>query len=173
MPREQGKHGSVALGGGRTTLEGGAPSVNFQTCYVNRIKLNSNLFTYKGKLDDNKCCFKIDTGSDISILNKKLVKAGKHIIRIRDGSVRYPSGEIVPIEFKVNVKVFLGKYSVEILMYVMEMNDDCLLGADFLKKVNLKNVFGHAFGFPESGGERVFSCSRIQDSSKKFFSRLS
>jgi len=82
-----------------------------------------------------------------------LVETGKHIIRIRDGSVRYPSGEIVPIEFKVKVKVFLGKYSVEISMFVMEMSDDCLLGADFLKKVNLENVFGHAFGFPESSGE--------------------
>ncbi|KMQ85049.1 krab-a domain-containing protein [Lasius niger] len=52
-------------------------------------------------------------------------------------------------------------------MFIMEMNDDCLLGVDFLKNMNLENVFGFAFGFPESNREQTLSCSRIQDSSER------
>ncbi|XP_071579863.1 uncharacterized protein [Temnothorax nylanderi] len=61
-------------------------------------------------LDGNECCFKIDTGSDVSILSRRIVKEGKHIIQIKDNSLRYPTGEVVPIEFKVMAKVLLGRW---------------------------------------------------------------
>ncbi|XP_071652203.1 uncharacterized protein [Temnothorax longispinosus] len=124
-------------------------------------------FRYKGMLDGNECCFKIDTGSDVSILSRRMVREGKHIIQIKDNSLRYPTGEVVPIEFKVMAKVLLGKYFVEIPMYVIDMDDDCLLGVDFLRKINLENVFEFAFISSESDKEKVLSCSRIQVSSER------
>ncbi|XP_071580822.1 uncharacterized protein [Temnothorax nylanderi] len=94
-----------------------------------------------------------------------MVREGKHIIQIKDNSLRYPTGEVVPIEFKVMAKVLLGRYFVEIPMYVIDMDDDCLLGVDFLRKINLENVFESAFVSSESEEEKVLSCSRIQVSS--------
>lgn len=92
--------------------------------FVNRVGLNSGCFYYKGKLDNSECNFKIDTGSDISILNRKLVREDKRKILFKKGTIRYPSGEEVPIEFKVKVTVVLGKFSKEISMYVLEMNEE-------------------------------------------------
>jgi len=36
-------------------------------------------------------------------------------------------------------------YSVEIPLFVAEINDDCLLRVDFLKTIKLENVFDYAF----------------------------
>lgn len=52
------------------------------------------------------------------------------------------------------------------------MNDDCLLGVDFLKKVNLQNVFESTFGLSETSREIDFNCSRIQVSSERIPSFL-
>lgn len=73
----------------------------------------------------------------------------------------------MPIEFKVKVTVGLGKFSKEISMYVLEMNEDCLLGVDFLKEAGLVNVFEEAFGFSEFEEKQDFNCSRIQNVSEK------
>lgn len=80
--------------------------------------------------------------------------------------LQYSAGEKVPIEFEVKVKVELGKYSVG-PMLVASINDECLLGVDFLRIVNLENVFESAFIFPEINAEKNLSCSRIEDSSEK------
>jgi len=38
------------------------------------------------------------------------------------------SGENVSIEFEVDTKVELGKFSIKIPMFVFEISDNCLLG---------------------------------------------
>lgn len=69
----------VVLGGGGATVKNGTPGVNCsrqltQSFRVNHIGLSdSDYFNYKGKLD-KECYFKIDMGSDVLILNRKLVK---------------------------------------------------------------------------------------------------
>jgi len=55
-------------------------------------------FCYYGKVDDKDCNFKIDTGSDVSIVNKRMLDFGKKRTFSGSRSLRYPTGEKVPIE---------------------------------------------------------------------------
>jgi len=60
-------------------------------------------------LDGKNCFFKIDTGSDVSILSKRLVQKGKRRIN-NENCLRYPTGEkiFIDIESKIVAKVQLG-----------------------------------------------------------------
>lgn len=40
-------------------------------------------------------------------------------------NLKYPTGEIVPVEFEIEVNVEIGKYSVAIPMLVAEISEDC------------------------------------------------
>ena len=129
---------------------------------VNRIK-NNDYFIYRGKIDNKECSFKVDTGSDVSIINSKFVDKEKRKICKNFVNLRYPTGEKVRVEFWTEMKVELGKYSLEIPMFIADINDECLLGIDFLKMVNLDKVFESAFGIPILEKE----IARIEDSSEK------
>lgn len=59
--------------------------------------------------------------------------------------MRYSTGERVLIEFKILAKVKLGKCSAKLPVFMAEIVDDSILGADFLQAVNLENVFESAF----------------------------
>lgn len=78
------------------------------------------------------------------------MKGGKHIIFVEDSFLRYPFGEKVPVEFKIEVKVLLRKYSLTISMFIVEIENDCLLDVGFLRKVNLGNIFDFAFDSSET-----------------------
>jgi len=106
---------------------------------------NLRYFCYTGQLDNKGCIFKIDTGSDVSIVNGNLIPFNKVKYKINNYSLRYPTGEKVIIKEKVFVKVRLGEYLVEIPMLVAEINDDCILGVDFLRKIHLENIFETIF----------------------------
>jgi len=54
--------------------------------------------------------------------------------------LRYPTEEKVVVKEKIFV-IQLGKYIVEIPMLVANINDSCILGVDFLKKICLENIF--------------------------------
>lgn len=88
-------------------------------------------------------------------------------IEIKKHNLRYPTGEKVLVKCKVFSKVEIGKYFVKIPMFVAEINDECLLGVDFLKKINLENIFDVAFNVPKFKEERILQCSRIDNSSGK------
>lgn len=120
------------------------------------------MICYIGKLDGETCSFKIDMGCNI--LNSKLVGKDKERIRAERCNLRYPTGEKVSIVFKVNVEVQIVKYSKNILMFGADINDDYLLEVDFLKTVDLANIFESVF---EPNKEKGLSCSRVEDSSKK------
>jgi len=57
-------------------------------------------------------------------------------LSVKEKKLKYPTGERVPFESKVLVNVQIGKYFLEIPMFVIKIRDDALLGADFLKKIN-------------------------------------
>jgi len=140
-----------------------APIVNrFVDLSICRIEQDN--FYYVGKVNNKKCSFKIDTGSDISVLNKKLVNKSMEKIRIRNCNLRYPTGEKVLVEFQVEIKVEIGKHSILIPMFVAKINDDCLLGADFLRRIGLQNIFDREFNESGLSEKEIFNCSRIEDS---------
>jgi len=51
---------------------------------------------------------------------------------VGDCKLRYPTGESVSVEFKVDTEIELGKFFIKIPMFVSEISDDCLLRVDFL-----------------------------------------
>lgn len=52
-------------------------------------------------------------------------------------------------------------------MYVAGIRDDCILGANFLSKIELEGVFTSVFGEVEVESPRELSCSRICCSREK------
>jgi len=54
-------------------------------------------------------------------------------------------GEKVIVKDKVFAQVRLSSYLIEIPMLVANINDNCILGIDFLKKIHLKNIFKPIF----------------------------
>jgi len=120
-------------------------------------------FCFKGLIDKRVCIFKIDTGSDVSVISSRLIDSSKRRIPLdRSCCLKYPTGEEVSVKFKTKVFVELGKFSVEFTMFVANIDDDCLLGIDFPSTVRLENVFDSFFGDFDSGKERNLLCSRIK-----------
>lgn len=78
--------------------------INFK---LKRVR-NFELFCYKGKLANGKPCkFKIDTGSDVSILSSNLINCLE--IKSVEKNIRlaYPTGKIVPIHSNMIVKMIV------------------------------------------------------------------
>jgi len=143
MPQQRGKLGLVDLLGERPTYESQSPKVNY-FC-LDKVKQLNEDFCYKGKLNGKICSFRIDTGSDVSIINNKFIEGTERKFDVKNCKLRYPTGENVSVSFKIDTEVELGKFSVRIPMFVSGISDDCLLGIDFLRRVNLNNIFESVF----------------------------
>lgn len=72
--------------------------------------MRNNDYCFQGRLDGKPYIFKIDTGSDVSMISKRLVKAPRKLIEIKDSCLSYLTGEMVLIHSKVMVTVELGKF---------------------------------------------------------------
>ena len=96
------------------------------------------------------------------MINSRLARMNKQRIPFNSHCLKYPTGEEVPIKFKIKVLIKLGNISKELPVFVADIGEDCLLGADFLAAVNLENIFEPIFGNPDLGKEENFVCSRIQ-----------
>src|SRR5580765_8257699 len=162
MSNISGKQGLVELYGASPTKEINAPEkMNNNYFKVNRI-FNKNLFIYQGMVDGENCTFKVDMGSDISILNEKLVRGPRRQFKINKCSLKYPTEEDVLVNYKVIVRVELGRYSLDVPMLLAKILDDCILGADFLELIGLEKVFESVFGNIESCEDIVkYPCSRM------------
>ena len=91
--------GHVKLSGASLTFNKQTPNhdavepdgSNTRVCRVLR---NLKAFEFDGSVDKKSCILKIDSGSDVTILNTKFVEPRCH---------RIPPGEDVPIKFKTVV----------------------------------------------------------------------
>jgi len=92
----------------------------------------SENFCYKEKLNGKICLYRIDTGSDVSIINNKFIEGTERNFNVGNCKLEYPTGENVSIEYKIDTEVELGKFSIKIPMFISEISYDCLLGVDFL-----------------------------------------
>jgi len=138
--------------------------VNYCDVHANQFSFRNNKtennlkdFCFVGQLDNKNCIFKIDTGSDISIVNRNLIASNKVKFKLNNCSLRYPTGEKVVVKEKVFVEVRLGKYTVKIPMLVAKINDDCILGVDFLKEIHLENNFKTIFS-----EQKEIQCGRLK-----------
>lgn len=165
----EGKLGVVELGGASSAEGRGAPSrEQFRVKSFENLRENFDYFCLKGQLDGQECLFKIDTGSDVTVLRKDLLRADRRSIPIAGCKLHYPTGEIVPIDCKAIVHLEVGKFSLDFPVYLAEIKDDCILGADFLGKVGLGKIFITAFEEKEEGDQGNFICSRIGNYSDRF-----
>ena len=73
-------------------------------------------FCFEGEINNKRCTFRINTGSDISILNNNLMGSDEFRIKINNCNLTYPAGEKVTIGYKMYTTVRLGNYLVEIPM---------------------------------------------------------
>jgi len=109
--------------------------------------------------------FKIDTGSDISIVSNKLVGRKKERFLKDYSYLRYPTGEKVSFEGKIVVKIEIREYSFDFPVFVAKIDDRCLLGVDFLKRI--WRMFLISFLIFNFEKEKVFNCSRVAVPSEK------
>jgi len=144
MPQQRGKLELVDLFGERSTNKDQTPKFNFS--FLKRVKRLSEDFCYKGKLNGKECLFRVDTGSDVSIISNKFINGTERKIDVGNCRLRYPTGENVSTKFKIDTEIELGKLFIKIPMFVSEISDDCLLGVDFLRRINLNNIFDSVFG---------------------------
>jgi len=77
--------------------------VNQSSFRNNKTENNLKEFCFVGQLHNKNCIFKIDTGSDISIVNRNLIALNKVKYELNNCSLRYPTGEKVVIKKKVFV----------------------------------------------------------------------
>jgi len=85
---------------------------------------NSKNFYYKGELEGKDCSLKIDTGSDVSLVNEKFIQKNKERLPIKERNLKYLTGERVPFKSKVLVNVRIRKYSLEIPIFIVKIQDD-------------------------------------------------
>jgi len=166
MPVFDGKQGLVELYGAGSTKMADAPEI--EPCFrISRPKKSS--FVYKGFLDWKICLFKIDTGSDVSVASERVIKGPKRRFEVKNCFLKYPTGETIPVKYRVNVEIELGKYRLEIPMLVANISDECILGSDFLEKLGLDRVFESEFGNPRKGMKWNFLVSEFQKEKYPFF----
>jgi len=104
------------------------------------------MFYIKERVNKRSCTFKIDMGSDVTLIREGLLEFSKQqVSRNRSINLRYPTGERVPIKFKVRVLVEVGELSMELPVYVVDMKDNCLLGNNFLSAMNFEGTFASFF----------------------------
>lgn len=101
-----------------------------------------------------------------------MVSLPRQRIPIRNCKLKYPTGEEVKVKFKVFVWVELGKFSLRFPMMVADINDECLLGADFFKVTNTEKVFETVLGIMGQNEFQKFACSRIESFEDKVLQLL-
>jgi len=127
------------------------------------IPLREKCFFINGRINKRNCIIKIDTDSDVTLVRERLLEFSRQqIFRDRSFNLKYPTGERVPVKFKVEVLIEVGELSMKLPVYIVEMKDDCLLGNDFLSAMNFEETLVSFFGVSSQGKEE-FVCSRIEN----------
>lgn len=73
------------------------------------VQIHVRIFVTRG-LDGRECFFKVDTGSDVSFINSRLVSEGKEKLKEGGCDLRYRTREKVSFEGRILVKVQIGKF---------------------------------------------------------------
>lgn len=163
----KGKLGLVELlGVGSTSKQKASEKFKFRNIVNNceSFSKKNELFCFKGFVDGRSCFIKVDTGSDVSLVSSRLIRScSRHIPYYNSFDLRYPTGEKVPIEARILVNIKLGKFSVELPVFVVDMQEDCLVGTDFLLLTNSENVFNPIFEHFVSDKIQRETCARIDN----------
>jgi hypothetical protein len=97
-------------------------------------------------------------------LNSKFVDSDCHRIPLNGKSLKYPTGENVPVKFRTIVRIRLGQHALQMLVFVADIIDDCILGCDFLNKTKISDTLNKIFtDIPDTiiNDNNQSNCSRI------------
>ena len=119
-----------------------------------------------GSVEDHPCHLTIDTGSNISIIRPDVLSKQKQtLIQPVSQSIRTVTGEKVPIQGKGDLCVKIGSQEGVHPMWVADIQDECILGLDFLELHGCMVDFGdnvlHISG-EEIPLQKMGSCSLAQ-----------
>ena len=99
----------------------------------------------------------------MTILNSKFVEPHCHRIPLDGPNLKYPTDEHVPIRFKTVVRID-GQHSVQMIVFVADIADDCILGCDFLSKTgiieSINKIFQNTPSIIDNNAD-VQGCCRI------------
>ena len=112
---------------------------------VGRVLKNLKTFEFEGQINQQSCIFKIDSGSDVTILNSKFIDSSNQQIPLHSKTLKYPTGENVPVQYKTVTHVNLGQYLLDMVVFVADIIDDCILGCDFLDKTGITDSINEIF----------------------------
>lgn len=82
------------------------------------------------------------------------------------GKVKIPTGENVPVLFRRDAVVSLGRFCESLSFFVCEMQEDCILGGDFLGSIKpLASLLSEMFGQQERPTTSDLFCCKIKNTS--------
>ena len=102
----------------------------------------------------------------MTILNSKFVEPRCHRILLGGPNLKHPTGEDVPIKFKTVVRIDLGQHSAQMIVFVADITDNCILGCDFLSKTGItesrNKIFQNTLSTIDSNTDEQ-RCCRIME----------
>ena len=124
-----------------------------------------NLFV-AGSMEEHPCQITIDTGSNISIIRPDVLSKQEQIcIQPVTQSLRTVTGEKAPIQGRGDLHVRIGSQEAVHPMWIADIQDECILGLDFLElhgcMVDLGDSVLHISG-EEVPLQKTGSCNLVQ-----------
>ena len=102
------------------------------------IKVCGGTLKVSGLIKNTPCQFVVDTGADVTTLSyrvfHKLDSAAALKTVSTDGVIRGLDGQIIPVIGRVALEVTLGETVSKLDLWVVYIQEECIPGADFLKK---------------------------------------
>jgi len=143
----KGKLGLVELVGASLAYEQEAPfKLEKNNLGNSNFENKKEIFCFKGKINKKNCKIKIDTCSEVTLIKKGIVEFHENnFYSKKTFNLKYPTGEKVSVEFKIDALIKLGKFSINLPVYVVDMEYDCLLGTDFFSMVKFDEIFTSFF----------------------------
>jgi len=91
--------------------------------------------------------------SDVTILRENFLGFKEHRILANNCLLHYPTGETVTVENKAIIKIEIGKFYLD---FIAKIEDDCILGVDFLERVKLGGIFISVFNGEKLENQKIF-----------------
>ena len=117
------------MGQSSATQDGVSPRIVVKT---GRLTGFGESVVVSGAIGNTSCDFIIDTGSNITILRPDFWKCKTVEVPLEATYLRTVTGDSVPVRGKMIVKMRLGNYEADHVIWVADIVDQCILGLDFL-----------------------------------------
>ena len=147
-------------------LDSKAPEILYKVRMIGNLV---NSLSVIGKVAGNPCEMVVDTGSNISIVRPDILRNSASASEVKiepvNGNVRTVTGDTTIVRGKGKVKIKIGSTEREYEFWVADIENECIIGLDFLTTYNcMVNVAGASIriGSEEVQLRRVGAASKPQ-----------